>query len=84
MKIPNQLEFIGNTIEAHENHKGFEIIVTYYQPDPYDVGSYIYYIRNSSLELVVDSYKDRSYGEESLEKALIFARFTIENHLIED
>jgi hypothetical protein len=84
MKIPNQLEFKGNTIEAHENHEGFEIIVTYYQPDPCEVGSYIYYIRNSSLEIVVNSYKDRSYAEESVEKARLSARFTIENYLYED
>lgn len=74
--IPRVLTFKNCPIEAQKNYEGFEIIVTYCQPNPYDLGSYFYYIRNSDLEILADNSK--GYGERSIEDAIAQAKFTIE------
>lgn len=71
-----RLTFKGCPIEAQENHEGLEIIITYCQPDPYDIGHYFYYIRNSDLEILADNYK--GYGERTVEDALAVAKFSVE------
>lgn len=74
--IPKTLTFKNNPIEAQENYEGFEIIITYCQPDSYDVGCYFYYIRNANLEILADNSK--GYGENSIDGALAQAKRTIE------
>ncbi|MCC5638723.1 hypothetical protein LC593_23390 [Nostoc sp. CHAB 5844] len=74
--LPRTLTFKGHPIEAQESHEGFEIIVTYCQPDPCDVGHYFYYIRNTNLEILADNSK--GYGEDSIDIAINRAKFTIE------
>ncbi|YAF99437.1 MAG: hypothetical protein AB3A66_30280 (plasmid) [Nodularia sp. CChRGM 3473] len=73
------LTFKGHPITTQEKHEGFEIIVTYCQPDPYDLGCYFYYIRNSNLEIVDDNTK--GHGEDSIDSAILKAKDIIENYL---
>jgi len=77
--MPRTLTFKGCPIEAQENCEGFEIIVTYCQPDPYDVGHYFYYVRNSDLEILADN--SHGYGEDNISSAIAQAKHTIENFL---
>ncbi|BAZ49253.1 hypothetical protein NIES4103_18640 [Nostoc sp. NIES-4103] len=71
------LTFKGNPIEAHQTYQGLEIIITYWQPDKFDIGYYFWYIRNSDLEILADNSKN--CGCDNLQSAATEARFAIDN-----
>ncbi|MBD2503950.1 hypothetical protein [Anabaena azotica] len=73
------LRFKGHPIEAQENYKGYEILVTYCQADRSEVGYYFYYIRNNQLQILEDNSK--SCGEDSIKDAINKAKFIIDENI---
>ncbi|MBW4617215.1 MAG: hypothetical protein KME21_29070 [Desmonostoc vinosum HA7617-LM4] len=70
------LTFKYNPIVVQKIYEGREVIITYCQPNPYDVGHYFWYVRNSDLEVLADNSK--GYGCSTDEEAIATAILAVD------
>ncbi|WP_066425135.1 hypothetical protein [Anabaena sp. 4-3] len=78
MTLPNTLQFKGRPIHSQDNYKGFEVIITYSQPDSSGDKTYFYHVRE---DLKVLSDNTKGHGEPNIVEAMIKATSFIENFL---
>ncbi|BAT53796.1 hypothetical protein NOS3756_27590 [Nostoc sp. NIES-3756] len=72
MAVPATLTYKGKPIHAHEIYGGYDIIVVRSPMKVEGKERYLFYIRNSRLEVVCDN--STKYGDKCSEKSLRTAR----------